>query len=131
MPAMAFTRMWSDMSISVIPGVIRKLDAESVLYEIDWTNILQLGVGRGVPVVDRIASSAWAIDAASPAATVTLVSNDFEESTAHSWVIVSGGNDGDVIHLNNTITTTGAAVGGKNTGSQTLVRQIRIRVEAC
>jgi hypothetical protein len=82
-------------------------------------------------VNDRIQSSSWAIDAGSPSSAITTPEHGFDEVSSTTWVALEGGVPGDVVHLNNTIETHGTAVNGKQTPTQRLTRQIRLRVDQC
>ena len=119
------------MATCTVPGVFSKPETDKTLFKIDWSSQMQLGIGRTIPIVDKIASSGWAIDADSPQATITTPDEGFDETSATTWVAVDGGNDGDVIYLNNTITTTGSSVNGKVTPAQRFTRQLRIRIDSC
>lgn len=119
------------MGICHVGGVMRKAAGDKQAFKIDWSDMMDLGIGRTMPVVDRIESSSWAIAADSPSSTVTTPEHDFDPVSAVAWVSVDGGSEGDVIYLNNTIETTGASVNGKSTPPQRFERQLRIRIEGC
>lgn len=119
------------MTVCVVGSIIRKPEHDTITLSMDWSGLLDLGIGRTLPTMDRIESSSWAIASDSPSATVTLPVSDFDAATATAWVSIAGGNSGDTVFLDNTITTTGAAVNGKNTPPQTLVRRMRVKIEGC
>jgi len=119
------------MGACVIGGVLTKPALDTKLFTIDWSGLLDVATPAGIAVHDRIKTSIWTFDPASPASAVTLPENGFDDTGNMSWVTVSGGALDDVTYINNTITTTGACVNGKNTPSQTLVRQLRIRIADC
>jgi hypothetical protein len=104
-----------------------KMDTDSRAFTLDWSPILTYPEPIGLP--DRIAQSSWEFDAASPA-TGSVSHDGFSAERAVSWCCVSGGSNGDVFHLNNTITTAGVQCGGVSMPPQTFVRQVRIRVRS-
>ena len=112
-------------------GVLSKANNETKLFAIDWSAYLNTGLGTTATIKDTIATSTWAFDVATPAATGAIVASDFDPISAKTWLTVSGGADGDVFWINNTITTAGADIGGKTTPSQTCELQLRIRVFEC
>ena len=114
-----------------VGGVQSKPDHDEVLFKIDWYDALNTGMGRTVLINDVIASSMWAIAADSPATDITIGTGGFDLITAFSWVAVSGGTTDSVYYIDNTIVTTGVEVGVMTTPAQTIIRQIRIRVEPC
>ncbi|MFG6500152.1 hypothetical protein [Sulfitobacter sp. 1A15106] len=119
------------MTVCVIPGVLKKSQPDKMLVTLEWPEILNTGIGRTMPVVDRIASSTWAIAANSPSSNVILQDSGFDEVSGTTWVAVDAGFDGDVVYIENTIETTGASVNGKSTPPQRAVRQIRMRIQQC
>jgi len=119
------------MTACVIGGVLSKPETDLVLFKIDWSPLLDMGLGRTVPVIDRIKTSTWAFASDSPQTAGLIVDDGFDETSGASWVTLDGGTEGDVWYIENTVTTTGACINGKNTPSQRMTRQLRIRVGKC
>jgi len=119
------------MTTSVIPGFFTKPDTDTKLFSVDWSSELDTGIGNHVSVIDKIDTSSWAIDSGSPTSAISTPASGFDDNLGITWVTVSGGSEGDVLYLNNIITTKGACVGGANTPPQTLVRQMKIKIQAC
>lgn len=115
------------MSICVISGLISKPIFDTKLISIDWQSILNTELQQTVALYDRITSSVWAVDPASPALDITLPGDGFDPASGQTFVTVAGGTDGATYYINNAITTSGVSLNGVSTPVQTFIRQLRLR----
>lgn len=119
------------MSACFLGSMLEHLEGDAILYNIDWIDLLTTNIRSSIAVKDQIATSIWALDAASPATDLTIGASDFDPASGQTWVTIEGGTVGSNYHVINTIETAGAVFGTHTTPGQRFTRKLNIRVVGC